>query len=338
MKTLFTLLSIVLLFASSQAKIIYLNNNLEEPDISQNLFTNWSDAYASTLSGDTIYVSGSAKNYGSITLTKQLTLIGPGYFLSQNSNTQVNKLIAAFGDITFNGGSQGSKLKGICCSGYAGYDVIIPVSDIFISNCYIPNTIDIDRNDDANINNITIEKCYIGKVSYYAGYDGVFNNFTFANNIVKGSFDVPNGSSGIISYNLFVNNIFRSQSNSSFEIANNIYLNSNTSNFNIQPLPDVAVHHNISLTGAFGNDNNNITVPQSTLFISDEGASDDGMYMLSENSPAKGAGSNGTDIGPFGGLDPYRLSGLPNLPNIYELSTGGLVSGDGLPVRIKIKQ
>jgi hypothetical protein len=60
--------------------------------------------------------------------------------------------------------------------------------------------------------------------------------------------------------------------------------------------------------------------------------------MLSENSPAKGAGSNGTDIGPFGGPDPYRLSGLPNLPNIYELSSGGLVTGDELPVQIKIKQ
>jgi len=52
----------------------------------------------------------------------------------------------------------------------------------------------------------------------------------------------------------------------------------------------------------------------------------------------KGKGTNGSDIGPFGGPDPYRLSGLPNLPNIYELSTTGLVSGDKLPVHIKIKQ
>ena len=43
-------------------------------------------------------------------------------------------------------------------------------------------------------------------------------------------------------------------------------------------------------------------------------------------------------MGPFGGPDPYRLSGLPYLPNIYELVTGGLISGDELPVRIKIKQ
>ncbi len=81
-----------------------------------------------------------------------------------------------------------------------------------------------------------------------------------------------------------------------------------------------------------------MTAPQSTLFTTDENATTDGQYMLSENSPAKGAGSNGSDIGPFGGPDPYRLSGLPNLPNIYELSTVGLVSGDELPVTIKIKQ
>lgn len=339
MKTFFTLLIIILTAFTANSKIVYLNNNLEAPKISENLYTNWADAYASASAGDTIYVAGSALNYGPITLTKQLLLFGPGYFLSENPNTQVNKLNAAFGDIVFDDGSQGSKLIGISCSGSAGYDVYIRINNVVISNCYLQNTLFIYRSDDANINNVTVKKCYLKHIANSAGYDGVFNIFTFTNNIVGGSFSIPNGSEGIIAYNLFLNNTFQTGVNSSFEIANNIYLNSNTDYYTIKPLPDASVHHNISLTGAFGSDNNNFTAPESTLFTSDANATTDGQYMLSETSPAKGTGSNGTDIGPFGGPDPYRLSGLPNLPNIYELSTGGFVStGDELPVTIKIKQ
>jgi len=169
-------------------------------------------------------------------------------------------------------------------------------------------------------------------------YNGIATDLVISNNIIRGSFYLNTGSTGIIANNLLLNNYFWVGSSSSFEIYNNIYLNVNEDDFTIQPMPDASVHHNISLTGAFGDNNDNFTAPQSTLFVSDENASTDGQYMLSEDSPAKGAGTNGTDIGPFGGPDPYRLSGLPNLPNIYELSTGGFVSGDEMSVQIKIKQ
>lgn len=339
MKTLFTLFIALFLFASVDAKIVYLNNNLEKPDISENLYINWADAYAAVSAGDTIYVVGSNFHHGTITINKPIVILGPGYFLNENVQTQINKKSAMFSRIYLVSGSNGTTLKGLSItSGYnQGININDQVSDIVITNT-IFNYIAFATASGTVHDNILIHKCYFGGLSHSYNQTGIITNLIVTNNVITGAVSIENGSTGTIAHNLFLHNTLTIGTSSSFNFFNNIYLNKDQNSFTIQPLPDASVHHNISLTGAFGSDNNNFTAPQSTLFNTDENASTDGQYMLSENSPAKGAGSNGTDIGPFGGPDPYRLSGLPNLPNIYELSTGGLVSGDELPVRIKIKQ
>lgn len=341
MKTLFTFLATVLLITTLQAKIVYLNNELAEPNISENLYTNWADAYAAASAGDTIYVYGSAFDYGEIGISKPLTIIGPGYFLTENLNTQTRKKVARFGEIALAEGSSNTTISGVVINiaNRKGLILSEPINSIKINNCYI-DQIRIDTKNGTVFNNIQIKKCFISsQITICSNYcNGIVTNYVIANNIINGTVSIADGSSGIIANNLITTNVLNIGTSSSFEVANNIFLNTNTSNFTIQPLPDASIHHNISLTGAFGNANDNFTAPQSTLFVSGDNTSTDGKYMLSENSPAKGKGSNGTDIGPFGGPDPYRLSGLPNLPNIYELSTGGFVSGNELPVTIKIKQ
>jgi hypothetical protein len=342
MKTFFTFFAVTILAMTLQAKVVYLNNNLEEPNISENLYTNWADAYAAVSDGDTIYVVGSNFSHGNVTIDKPVTVIGPGYFLDENDGTQINKKMALFSRINLVAGSDNSTITGITInvSNYTGVYIADAINDITVENCYI-RVVNIDNLDGTVYNNIQIKKCFIwgnGLQSRINNHQGICTNIIFTNNIVTGEIYLPDGSDGIFSNNLFYSNNLYFGASSSLEISNNIYINENSDNFTIQPLPDASVHNNISITGAFGNENDNFSAPQSTLFNTDENATSDGMYMLSENSPAKGAGSNGTDIGPFGGPDPYRLSGLPNLPNIYELSTGGLVAGDELPVRIKIKQ
>lgn len=338
MKKIFTSFAITILATTIQAEIVYLNNNLEEPNISENLYTNWADAYAAVSAGDTIYVVGSNFSYGRVTVSKPLVVIGPGYFLDDNINTQVDKKEAMFNQFSLSEGAQGSTIKGLTVNGGYGLDINNQIDNILLENnyCY---SVDFNFRADDIYNNIAIRKCFIENgLNMSTGYDAVVTNLSLTNNII-GGFSIEDGSTGIIVNNLFADNNLTLGTSSSFEIANNIFLNSNDNNFTIQTIPDASVHHNISLTGAFGNENDNFSAPQSTLFISGDDLPDtDAQYQLSESSPAKGAGSNGTDIGPFGGPDPYRLSGLPNLPNIYELSSGGLVTGDELPVRIKIKQ
>ena len=342
MKKLLTVLLVAALAVSAQAKIVYLNNNVQK-DASKNLFNNMTDAYAAcTTPGDTIYVEGSVHGYGSLNISKKITLIGPGFLLTENSQTHVNKTVAYFNDLNLNSGSEGTLIKSLVISEYGAW-ISIFTDNITIENCYFVNGITLSKNKDANLFNIIVRGCYFhstdANIGYGWGYDGIIDNLVFSNNILNGEFHLPSGSKGIISNNLFKSDVFKPKTTSAIEIINNIFLGDNPDEISMQPLPNSAVSHNLSISNLFGSDNNNLEfVTESTIFIGSEGNSTDGQYQLAASSPARNAGKNGVDIGPFGGPEPYRLSGLPFLPNIYEISTGGFVVGDRLPVHIKIKQ
>ncbi len=344
MKKLILGIVCILFSLVANAKIIYLDNNLEEPNIDENLYVNWADAYSAAASGDTIYIIGSNVGYGSVTISKPINLIGPGYLLNKNNQTQVNKKWAIFNSLSFLTGSDNSSVSGIAITSSsisAGIFLKDNIDNIIIENSYLPY-INIEDRNDYNYENIQVKRCYLWYSGLYSStsisYNGICSNLIFSNNIVNGTIRVPNGSNGIFINNLFLSNELYFGTSSSLEIVNNIYTNSSDDKFTIQPLPNASVHHNFSVTGIFGSENNNISAPLATLFVSENNNTTDGKYQLAEQSPAREAGDKGTDMGPFGGADPYRLSGLPNLPNIYEIVTGGFVVGDTLPVRVKIKQ
>ncbi len=326
------------------AKVVYLDNT-KDKDASQNLFNTFSDAYtACTSDGDTIYVMGSTENYGDITISKPITIIGPGYFLSENSETQLYKLAASFDAIILSSGSAGTTLQSIKNSYDLNTYMLIQDSDITVENCYISRYIEFGRKDGSNFSNITITKCYFAHSSsdnlckYKSSYSYLLFNCNISNNIFSYGLYIPDGSTGIINGNLIAEKLSVGES-STFEIHNNILLAETTTNLVIPSLPDVSISHNISVVDLFGTDNDNQSlVSEDDLFVGSDDNSTDGQYQLASNSPAAAAGQEGIDIGPFGGADPYRLSGLPNLPNIYELSTGGFVTGNEMKVHIKAKQ
>ncbi|MEJ8802779.1 hypothetical protein [Pontibacter sp. H249] len=116
---------------------------------------------------------------------------------------------------------------------------------------------------------------------------------------------------------------------------NNILLGTNTSEV-VLPAPQSSITHNIAALSQFGTENNNqANVAPTNIFIG--GESPDGQYQIKENGPADNTGRNGVDIGAFGGPAPYRLSGIPNIPHIYELTTDGFATEAGeLKVQIKV--
>jgi hypothetical protein len=58
-------------------------------------------------------VYGSPINYGHLSLSKALTIIGPGYYLNENPETQAYPATASANTITFNNFSSGSLLTGL---------------------------------------------------------------------------------------------------------------------------------------------------------------------------------------------------------------------------------
>src|SRR4051812_28120195 len=114
LKSTFSLICIVCLsVTSSYAKIWRVNNN---PNVTAD-FTTLSAAHTGASSGDTLHLEGSPTSYGSMTCTKKLVIIGPGFFLSQNPNTQALKQTARVDNISFNVGSAGSEIMGLDFNG-----------------------------------------------------------------------------------------------------------------------------------------------------------------------------------------------------------------------------
>ncbi|MEJ8802780.1 hypothetical protein [Pontibacter sp. H249] len=110
------LLLICVLFATNvYAKIIRVNNQ-EPTNPQQSTYASLQDAYDNAQAGDTIYIEGSTVSYGSLTVSKKLTLIGPGYFLAENVNTQANVQPAVLHQVTVQSGAEGSKLIGLSIS------------------------------------------------------------------------------------------------------------------------------------------------------------------------------------------------------------------------------
>ncbi|MBN3035168.1 MAG: hypothetical protein JW861_06250, partial [Bacteroidales bacterium] len=105
-----------------------------------------------TVNGDTIYLEGSMFSTGGLQCYKKLTIIGSGYFLDQNPETQHNKYPSTIDYyVNFYDTSNGSKLMG-CTVNYAIY---LYASNITIERNHMPSTYSISSQA-GNLNNIRI--------------------------------------------------------------------------------------------------------------------------------------------------------------------------------------
>lgn len=114
-KTVFTLIALFV-FVNAFSTIRRVNNN---PGVVLNaagpafVYNNFEAAHAaaSTTVVDTIYLEPSDINYGSISITKKIVLIGPGYFLDKNPNTPFDKRTARVNSISFSAIAAGSNIS-----------------------------------------------------------------------------------------------------------------------------------------------------------------------------------------------------------------------------------
>jgi len=313
-------------------------------------FINLQSAHDGATAGDTLYLVGSPVNYitTKVTITKKLIIIGPGYFLSENPDTQTNVASAYLNntaagvceELEFAAGSEGSVLMGIQIIGR----LVISANNILVKRNLIRQEVA------CNVSHVNINASNILFVQNYV--DGNLNNTSFA--VVN----ITAGQSGIVVAN---NYLFHasfgagvalyaiiSPPTSSLEVSNNIligginvsntlvqnnFFNSNNAVSASASLVRNNIHTNSYLPAGNGNINNSAL----DLRFVDSGSTD-GRWKLKAGSPGLGAGFGGTDCGIFGGAEPYVLSGIPPIPNIYSLIAPNVgEKNTGLPVEIKVK-
>ena len=296
---------------------------------------NLKNAIDTSLAGTVFYVHPG--NYGGFPNTyyinKKITIIGMGYFLPAElgGSTYINT------SMVLQSASSGSSISGIEVNAITvqGRNTVIERNKIttlrFQDNSnnsigrknYITGNVDIDNSNIQFTNNIILGRFTTSSTSTFGCY--IVNN-TFDVNITGENY------SGAGSSTYFKNNILGGGLTSSSQDATKF------SYFNYNLWGD------IDSTKTFENyGGTNIPwADRNTLFRgwpnNPEGLQTDARAMLAANSPAKGTGERGTDMGAFGGDDPYVLSGVPDLPEIYYLKLQSPVSQGGtMQVDIKAK-
>lgn len=313
----------VLLVNNIQAAIWRVNNN---PGINAN-FTSFTAAQNVASNGDTLYFEGSPVSYGDITITKPLVIIGPGYFLTENPQTQANPVSAQFGTVNFNAGSSGSIL-----SGFVVYKVYISVGNITINGNLITSGIGINASSAfANViilTNYFVDGGFYNPSIFQSSGNSIVNNVVISNNKTH-RISLPNKYNCIINNNVFEEDI--SVYNST--ISNNIQKTGN------QTLNNNYYYNNIGSGTQFPSGNGNQqSIDMVNVFVGATGNSTDGQWQLKEYSPAIGAGNDGLDCGMFGGTNPYVLSGMPDIPSIYQIimpTSGNTNTGINVTVKAK---
>jgi len=297
-------------------------------------------------------MEGSPTNYGNLTSTKKLIIIGPGYFLSENNITQVGTATAEVSYMYLNPGSQGSEIIGL---DFNGITLTISTSDIVVkrnkfsrSNGANPTTLAnlIYQTGTINLgsgaNNIVITQNYGVDIS---GQNYILSGLLITNNLISYlGYSGGETTTGTILHlhehtvALIKNNIFlRGTVNvNRSTLTNNIMVNG------FFEMKENMVSNNVGNGTLFGTaQGNKSNVDMSAVFVGT--GTPDERFKLKVGSPAIGAGygstaANPIDAGMFSGTTPYRLSGLPGIPVIYFIDVQAVGSNaDPIDVTVKVK-
>lgn len=271
-------------------------------------FAQLQPAHDAASPGDTLQVSGSLVQYSFVNLYKKLTIIGPGF-----KPSNVDQRTALIQAIRFySSEASGSNIIGITTGSLRSY--VDFVNNLFISKSLIYEVMGNNSTNWTFINNILLGGCSginssvyrnnISRGSIY-GNSSSFNNNVF---LPYGSASI-NGQNLIISNNIFFESVPNTTLNSIYN--NNIYYNPNY--FVIYTNQDPNKPDSNSLSGNFINVN-----PQFVNVISGANFDFSFDYSLSETSVGKNAGTDGSDIGVFGGAG-FSITGEPSLPIVTTL-------------------
>ncbi|MBN8587004.1 MAG: hypothetical protein J0L94_01645 [Rhodothermia bacterium] len=313
-------------------------------------FTSLSAAIsASTVAaGDTLYLYGSATSYGSVAVTKRLVILGLGHGWAVNYLSPIST--ASIDCINFTTGSEGSLISGmrIGIGSSTSYGLFLSVDDVTVKRNYVSYIAAASSTSTCPSPSSTARKAVISQnwvYDYQGNYRGLYNIMgTIDHNLIAYGLHIPLGS--LVSHNVvcYSNQCTSSSYNTyilNSVIENNIFWGANTNRvvnaFGSVFRNNIFAHPS---SVAVGNDasnvleNNIFSAVMSNVFEGTNTALDS-SFRLKTGSPALAAGTDGVDIGAFGGVGAYALSVPPTVPLIYFFSTA-VNASTSLPVEIRI--
>ena len=343
-----------------QAATWTVSNNPSSPG----QYTNLQTAIDAAAINDTIMVAGSATSYGNISFGKRLVLVGAGYHNPYGNNSTLGNVTLYRTNLYI--GASGSKIMGFIITGntyltgsFSGSNSTTALcSNIVFERCQIlssfyffystgsPYLEQLFKND-------TIRNCIISGTVYFASYNtsghGHFKDIYIHNNIFNGI--TSTNSSPFINFegynptdftninirnNVFINKLYSCfGSLSNMIIENNIFYaaepQGGTGCVLTKNLTFMCLNNNIPGTGNLGSGN---IINANPLFVNYPLAGGVGFsytydfHLQHPASPGYNAGTDGSDIGIYGGWAPFEVGANPYFPQMMELT---LPNGSSVP-------
>jgi hypothetical protein len=303
-------------------------------------YTDLQSAHDAAAAGDTLLIFPGS---WSATYSKKLVTLGYGYFIdTSGGNTAANPglqnikgalsisiiLAAGSNNCTFEGldgftistDGTGTTISGVIVRRCYG-NVYLYNANVYnnwqVLQCYLYNLYLGESGSTVSISNLTVNNCYVYQM---AGYTGITNQTGQFNNCVFYSAYFNDGAF-VVKNSIILSGRYQDEGT----LYQNCLFNTD---YNSVP----------SGTGNIGTDNGTMS---SNVFVGwqTQGSfSNDGMWALKAGSPAKGTGAGGTDMGIFGGTNPYKLSGMPRIPAIYKLTApSNFTSGTPYTITLSVR-
>lgn len=334
----------LLVTVSLKATILTVSNATNLPG-NPGQYTTPQSAHDAAYSGDTIMMQGSSTGYGNLTITKKITLIGPGYNPIQRENTNP----ATLSYIYLSNGSSNSKIIGITTSYIYFSSISLAVSGIQILRNNVTGSISFSGAPNALVSNIEI---YNNVLSYVDGFTSQCANWNIKNNIITSYISNFQVSTVTIANNLFINSSGIGLNNlSNVVISNNIFYGNTPyySNVTLCSFNNNLTYNCTNPTLPYGTNvgsGNKISTDPMFLSVPSPAVTYTYNYRLNGSSPAKNAGTDGTDIGLTGGTYPiYQsttdiLTGEPPVPKVTQVTmpATSVPAGGNLQFTVKAKK
>ncbi|HRO75153.1 MAG TPA: hypothetical protein PLP27_03265 [Crocinitomicaceae bacterium] len=317
MKNLTYALLTLFISLAGNATILTVNNNNPSPG----QYSDLQVAIDAANAGDTLLIHRSPTSYGNATITKQLTLIGEGVLTNKaplTTDINIGTILLTFNSTTLTDASH-SKLVGLRIATLNVYEkdatLLNSVDSVSIMYCRLV-TVNIKN----NVNGLTITNSMISTVS-----SGYLYNSVFKYNLIA----TISSSNSIGANNLFMNNIiFTRLSLIGGIVANNVFYCTTSVPFAL--LAKNTIFSNNIMYGEItpfvptdfstnGNTSADNKINENPLFVNpiaftalfayshtSPAAGPFADFHLQAGSPAIGAGTDGKDLGIYGGSTPWR--------------------------------
>ncbi|MDL2308637.1 hypothetical protein LJC53_03515 [Bacteroidales bacterium OttesenSCG-928-C03] len=312
MKRLFFLLAFMLIavLVFSQQRYIALHSN-GEVNFFGHPTTAFNDAYTAANSGDTLYLPGGLfappANFA-----KGLTIIGAGHY---PDSTQATGKTIINGNVVLKTGADNFYLEGLEVTGIfqIGYETWArdTVENITVKRCKINGAINCIAN--SSVDRVAfIQSVLIGNMA--ANY---FINTAVFNCIIQGN--MQNSNQNVFEHNVFLSSTYADGiTGNNNIIINNIFVREYSWEVNGN---GNQIHNNITVKtptfNGIGNDTlNNYVVNRDDLLINQSGTTFDYSHDYHLQSPASYLGTDGTQVGIYGGVYPYKEGAVPSNPHI----------------------